>query len=232
MKHLDRQNLLDQLTATLITLGSPKRALAAQNDKSTNYECLAIRVPVLRKVATKDFAQKDLSPKDRLALHDYIWNQASYYEVMSIPLLFYYAEGRKRRLERFQFNTIKSWIDRVDDWGHAGGLGGILSFFNEQFKHDVFPYLQSLNRQSDLWSIRVSIVALVHYSGKNAVYLAADEAFPLLEPHIERKEKYIANAVGWVLREYRRKHPRVTEDFVENRKTKVSSIAMRRYEQA
>jgi len=232
MKQVELQNLLDELTARLVALGSPRRAAAAQNDKSTHYECLAIRVPVLRQVATKDFAQKDLSPKDRLALHDYIWNQASYYEVMSIPLLYYYAEGRKRRLERFQFDTIKNWIDRVDDWGHADGLGGILSFFNEQFKQDVFPYLQSLNRQTDLWSIRVSIVALVHYSGKNAVYLATDEAFSLLEPHLERKEKYIANAVGWVLREYRRKHPNVTEEFVEVRKNRVSSIALRRYEQA
>ena len=232
MNEADLQNQLDALTKLLVPMGSPKRALAAQNDKSTRYDCLAIRVPVLRQVALRDFALKEHSPRDRLAIHNHIWNHGAYYEVMSIPILYYYAQARKHKLERFQFETIQHWVDRVDDWGHADGLGGILSFFNAQYSADVFPFLKRLNGLPDLWCIRVSIVSLVHYSGKNAVYLSPEEAFPLLEPHLGRREKYIANAIGWVLREYGRKHPEATRDFVEANADAVSPVAMRRYKSA
>lgn len=226
MQRLDLQGYLDQLTGLLLLHGDPGRAKAAQKDKSTRFECLAIRVPVLREIATKQFALKDLSSLERLKVHDYIWNNANYYEVMSIPLLYYRAQ--KHRVERFQFDTIQHWVRRVDNWGHADELAVTFSFYNEKFRDDVFPYLQELNRSDDLWRIRISIVSLIHYSGKNAVYLDPDQAFPLVEPHLGDGEKYIANSVGWVLREYAKAYPEQTEAFVQDHKGEISSTALRR----
>jgi 3-methyladenine DNA glycosylase AlkD len=226
MQARELDSYLQRLTDMLRTHAEPRRAQAAQRDKATKFECLAIRVPVLREIATKRFALKELRAEERLEVHDYIWRRAAYYEALSVPLLYYRA--RKAKVERFEFDRIRHWIDRVDNWGHADDLGVTLSYYNEKFGGDVMPYLRALNRSGELWRIRVSIVAMLHYSGKNAVYLKPDTAFELIEPHLGDRRKYVANAVGWVLREYAKQHPDATATYVDARRERIAPTALRR----
>ncbi|WP_316227946.1 DNA alkylation repair protein [Bradyrhizobium sp. SZCCHNR3015] len=220
------RDYLEQLTVLLRGYGEPRRAAAAQNDKGSRYTFFAIRVPVLRRVATREFDLADLSADERLFVHDYIWNHSNDYEVMSIPLLYY--RKKALRINDEWFATIRSWIDRVDDWGHCDDLATIYSYFNHNRPDVVFPFLAKLNRSQDIWRIRTSIVALVHYSGKGSVYLSPAEVLPFLDPHLDNKDKYIANAIGWVLRELSRKYPSEIASYIAKNNDRLTGIARRR----
>jgi 3-methyladenine DNA glycosylase AlkD len=47
----------------------------------------------------------------------------------------------------------------------------------------------------------MSLVSLVHYSGKNAVFLPPDEVLPLVTNCLGDPRHHVQTAVGWVLRE-------------------------------
>ncbi|MGR9463066.1 DNA alkylation repair protein [Rhizobium leguminosarum] len=222
----EAQKYLDLLTKLLLPYGEPWRAKSAQADKATKFECLAIRVPILKRVATQEFDLSQLSQRERLTVYDFIWKNAAYYEVMSVPILYFRSLFLK--VEIYQFETIKYWVDRIDNWGHCDDLAVTYSYFNHRFQDDVFPFLEMLNKSNKLWSIRVSIVALIHYSGKNAIYLSPDRAFPMIDRHLSNKNKYIANVVGWVLREYSKKHPEETQAYIEKRRDRLSAVAASR----
>lgn len=206
--------------------GQPSRTAAAQRDKGSRYRFLAIRVPVLRRVALSEFDLSRYAADHRLRIFDYIWRQSNEYEILSIPLLYYRNKALKIRPE--DFAVIRNWIDRVDDWGHCDDLAAIYSFCCHNWPELVLPFLHKLNGESNLWAIRASIVALVHYSGKNAVYLSPEQVMPLLDPHLVNREKYIANAVGWILREMHKVYPREIEAYVAANAAAISSIARRK----
>src|SRR5262249_15201177 len=105
---------LERLCVLLRSYAEPRRVTAAQHDKDSKYTFLAIRVQILRRVATKEFVLEELDAAERLLVHDYVWNNTDLYEVMSIPLLFYRSRGR--RIEDAAFATISHWIGRIDNW--------------------------------------------------------------------------------------------------------------------
>lgn len=220
------QPYLDRLEAMLLDRANLHRAKAVQADKSTGFDCLAISVPALRRVALYDFMLEGLSREEKLSVYDYIWKNGSHFESLLVPLLYY--RKKKVSISLFEFAAVSKWISRVDNWAHCDELSVIYSYCNHKYKDEVFPFLKSLNRSDNLWRRRASIVSLIHYSGKNSVYLATEEAFPLLIPHMSERNKYIANAVGWVLREYKRVYPDATGRFVNRYREQLSPAAIRR----
>lgn len=217
---------LKRLVALLRSHGEPRRAAAAQRDKGSRYTFFAIRVPVLRRVATTDFALRELTAAQRLEVHDYIWKNTDVYEAMSIPLLYYRHQGR--RIDDQAFDTIRRWIARIDNWGHCDDLAVVYSYCNHNRPERVTPFLRKLNASDDIWRIRTSLAALVHYSGKNAVYLTPDMVFPMLDPHLANENKYVANAVGWVLREMRRGFAKDVDGYVRTRGCMLSNAARKK----
>lgn len=226
MKSIDKDRYLDELTTILIAKGSPRRAESAQRDKGSTKTFLAIRVPVLREVAVRSFALRELSPADRLAVWDHVWRKSPHYEVMSIPLMHYLAQ--KAKIDAAVFPVMREWIDRIDDWGHCDGFGGCMSFLAHKSKGDVLPTLRKWNRAKDIWRIRASIVSLVHYSGKNAVYLTPDEVLPFLERHLGHDNKYVANAVGWILREMHHVYAKEIDRYVAAHRDELTRAALRK----
>ncbi|MEN2712565.1 DNA alkylation repair protein [Sphingomonas sp. NPDC092331] len=226
MEPRDAADCLARLTRLLEAEGEPRRAAAAQRDKGSRYHFLAIRVPVLRRIALSDFDLSHHTPDARLRIFDYIWTHSEEYEVLSVPLLYYRNKGLAIRPEDFE--VIRGWVGRVDDWGHCDDLSAIYSYCNHNWPERVMPFLRRLNGEDDIWSIRTSIVALVHYSGKNAVYLRPDQVFPFLDPHLGNRNNFIANAVGWVLREMHNIYPREIEDYIRENAANISSVARRK----
>ncbi len=218
------KNYLSKLTNLLIPLGLPRRSASAKSDKNSNLEFLAIRVPVLKKVATKDFTLPHLTEESKLEVWDYIWQHSPYYEVMAVPLFYYRCKGLK--LEPAMFEVVKHWISRVENWGHCDEYSYILSCLTELEPKKVLPFLQALNTSDNIWQIRASIVSTVHYAGKNSVFLPPNVVFPLFENHCSHRDRYVSKAIGWVLREMRRRYPVEVEAFVLARIDELSSIAL------
>jgi 3-methyladenine DNA glycosylase AlkD len=226
VKAIDANAYLHALTARVRALGNPRRAEAAQRDKGSRFEFAAVGVPALRDLAVRDFAMKELDSQARLAVWDHIWRRSNVYEVLSVPLLHYRHLGLK--IEREAFAVIKRWIDKIDDWGHCDDFAAITANLNHNHKALVFPYLVTLNRADGIWRVRTSIAALVHYSGKNAVYLEPDEVFPMLDPYLGADNKYVANAVGWVLREMAHVYPAEIRRYMKAKAGKISAVALRK----
>ncbi|NER94272.1 MAG: DNA alkylation repair protein [Symploca sp. SIO1B1] len=222
----DAHNYLEKLTVLLKSYGEPRRAAAAQKDKNSKFTFLAIRVPVLRSVALKEFSLDNFNENERLLIYNYIWNTTRIYEVMSIPLLYYRSKGLGICEEWFM--TIRHWIDRLDNWGHCDDLAVIYSYFCHNYCDIVLPHLRELNESDDLWRIRASIVALAHYTGKGAAYLSPAEVLPFLDQHLGHKNKYVANAVGWILREYNKRYPSEIRSYIDNNQDNISRVVRKR----
>lgn len=215
---------LEEVTQALRVLGEPERAASAAKDKNSELEFLAVRVPKKRQCFKDGFSFYQKDDTEILDILDYIWKESPYFEVMSLPLEYYKLHPDKLSLNALK--VMKTWVFRVDNWGHCDGLGGIFALLNEKYKDKTFPFLKRLNQSASIWSIRLSIVSLVHYVGKNSFYLSADEVIPMLEKHCANKNKYIANAVGWVLREMGRNHMDHVQEFIS--KHDVSRTALRK----
>ena len=83
---------------------------------------------------------------------------------------------------------------------------------------DVYPQLVTWNRSGDQWMRRISMVSLIHYSGKNAVFMPTEMVLPLVSNCLDDpppREK----AVGWVLRETGNAHPDAVGRFSRNTST-------------
>ncbi len=225
MTKLELETYLVLLTDSLRALGSPKRSQAAKDDKNSSLEFLAVRVPILKQAATKDFSLAQLNEGQRLEVWDFIWRNSPYYEVMAVALFHYRCQGLK--VTPTAFATIKDWIERVENWGHCDEFSYILSCLAEREPKQVLPYLIELNNSSNIWKIRTSIVSTVHYTGKNSVYLSPEDVFPLLLSHVAHKNKYITKAISWVLREMRRKYPVQVEEFVMANSDDLSATVLK-----
>ncbi len=75
------------------------------------------------------------------------------------------------------------------------------------------------------WLRRISLVSLIHYSGKNAVYLPLKKVLPLVSNCLNDERYYVQTAVGWVLREMGNIYPKEIMKYLETHAKKMSSTA-------
>jgi len=131
------------------------------------------------------------------------------------------------------WETVQHWIDRIDNWAHADDLARVYSFALEavvsgQGEDLVFPTLEAWSRDDDRWRKRISIVSLIHYSGKNAVFLPPEPVLRLVANCVGDPRDSVYKAVGWVLRETMRKHPDEVDAFLETHADQLHPSAVRR----
>ena len=81
------------------------------------------------------------------------------------------SRARKRRSAPTLWPVVRNWTERVDNWCHADGLSALYSWILASEPDAVYPQLRKWNRAEDLWLRRISLVSLIHYSGKNAVFV-------------------------------------------------------------
>ncbi len=67
--------------------------------------------------------------------------------------------------------------------------------------HGLQAQLLAWNQSDDEWQRRLSLTSLIHYSGRNAIFLPAQRMLPLLEACVADHRKGVDMALGWVLRE-------------------------------
>ena len=94
---------------------------------------------------------------------------------------------------------MQRWVRRVENWCHSDCLSGLYSRLLEADPDSVLPVLRRWNANDALWPRRVSIVSLIHYTGKNAVFLGPDTVLPMIDNCVDDDRYYMQKAVGWVL---------------------------------
>ena len=104
----------------------------AFRDKVTNLKTLGLRLPIIQAITRDGFAFYEKSCEEILGIWNHVWNKASLHETMYLPLFYY--RNKKADLGLKEWEVLKSWIDRIDNWEHADALIYLYSFLLEKGK--------------------------------------------------------------------------------------------------
>lgn len=212
-----------EIYAKLRPLGESSRAAFMKNYMKSRLEFLAIKVPVLRQVAREGFSFYERSPEEVLAIWNAVWFSSPCFEVMSMPLYYYERQGRK--ISPGVWPTLSRWSERVENWAHSDDLASIYSELLAQNFDEVYGVLQQWNNAENQWLRRLSMVSLIHYAGKKAVFLPLDKVLPMLESCLDDERPYVQKAIGWVLREVNYVYHAEISAFIEQHLAHMRGIA-------
>jgi DNA alkylation repair enzyme len=212
-----------EVFARLQPLGEPERVGFIKNYMKSQLDFLAIKVPVLRAALREPFSFSDLPADEVLRVWSDIWCSSPYFEVMSAALSPYSAQRAK--ISPDLWPMLAGWSSRIENWAHSDELSTIYSHLLEQCPDAVYPQLEAWNASDEQWLRRLSLVSLIHFSGRNAVFLPAERMFPLLQACIADRRYYVQKAVGWVLREMAHVYPGKVRAFMELYKAQMTGVA-------
>ena len=221
------QKYHDEVLDALQALGNPRLGQHMAKDRDSSLKYVGIRVPALRRRVQQGFLFCDLEQATVLAVWDDLWMGSEWGDVLFAALEYYRPIVRKR-VDDTYWPVMKRWIDRIDNWCHADGLSGTYSRLLEADPGTVMPVLERWNMDESLWPRRVSIVSLIHYSGKNAVFLPPDEVLPMVDRCVEDRRQPMQKAVGWVLREMWRAYPEEIEGYLKANADRIAPSAYTR----
>ena len=217
----------DEVLHALQALGNPSFGRHMAKDRGSALNYVGIRVPALRRRVREGFSFYDLDPETVLAVWDDLWMGSDWGDVL-FAAQEYYGPIVRKRVDEAYWPVMKRWIDRVDNWCHSDGLSGTYSRLLEADPASVMPVLERWNKDEALWPRRVSIVSLIHYSGKNAVFLTPDEVLPMVDRCVEDRRQPMQKAVGWVLREMWRAYPGEIQTYLETNAARIAPSAFTR----
>ena len=175
----------------------------------------------------KGFSFYELPADKVLAIWDRLWLTSPYGDVL-FAALEYYAPLVRKRVPTSLWPVVRHWHERVDNWCHSDGLSSLYSWILASDPQSVYPQLEMWNRTDDQWLRRISLVSLIHYSGKKAVFVPLDRALPLVTTCLQDEREYVQKAVGWVLREMGNAYPDEVRAYIERHIATISSVALRR----
>ena len=196
-------------------------------DRRSQMRYVGIRVPALRQRVKQGFSFYALDASHILDIWDDLWMHSAWGDVL-FAAEEHYRPVVRRQVTPDMWPVMRRWIARVDNWAHADVLSGLYSRLVEADRETVLPELQRWNVEEDLWPKRVSIVSLIHYTGKNAVFLPPDVVLPMVDNCVEDRRYYMQKAVGWVLREMWRVHPDEVGDYVQSVLPRIAPAAFTR----
>ncbi|MBL8097927.1 MAG: DNA alkylation repair protein [Anaerolineales bacterium] len=224
-KHFE--NYHQEVAQALKAIGNPSFGKAVQQDRGSNLEHLGIKFPVLRKRVKQGFSFYELPKEQILEVWDYLWGTSPYEDVL-FAALEYYAPIVKKEVNPNLWSVMQKWSKRVDNWCHCDGLSAIYSRILESYPEKVYPQIIKWNQSKSEWLRRISLVSLIHYTGKNAVYLPLKKVLPLVSNCLDDERYYVQTAVGWVLREMGNVYPKEVMKYLETHIDKISSVAFSR----
>ena len=217
----------DEVVAALLAIGNPQRGEAIRLDRGSNLQHLGIGFPALRARVKHGFSFSSLPEGEVLAIWDALWRSSPYGDVL-FAALEYLAPIVRKRVPPALWPTVRHWSERVDNWCHSDALSAIYSRVLEAHFEAVYPQLQAWNAAPSEWLRRLSVTSLIHYSGKNAVFLPPRQMLPLVENCVADHRRHVELAVGWVLRELGHAHPDEVAAFLERHAGGMSSRAYAR----
>lgn len=133
----------------------------------------------------------------------------------------------RKMTDRFtpeQFETFDRWIDYSTNWAVTDGLSKYL--IGEVLMHDASKIEQLLEwtKSKNLWRRRAAAVSLTPLARKG---LFLSEVFMVAERLMTDNNGMVQNAVGWLLKEASRKHPKEVYDFLLKWKERAPALVLR-----
>jgi 3-methyladenine DNA glycosylase AlkD len=216
-----------EVVRELTAIGNPAFGEAVQKDRGSQLKHLGIKFPALRRRVKQGFSFHTLPDEQVLDVWNALWQTSPYGDVLFAALEFY-APIVRRQVHPRLWGVMRTWSKHVDNWCHSDGLSAIYSRILESHPEEVYPQLVKWNRTKSEWLRRISLVSLIHYSGRNAVFMPPKKVFPLTSNCLDDERYHVQTAVGWVLREMGNVYRRETTKYLESHIEKISSIAFSR----
>ena len=217
----------EEVAQALTAIGNPGLGEAIRKDRGSQLEHLGIRFPELRQRVKQGFSFYARPEEQVLEVWDALWRSSPYGDVL-FAALEYYAPIVRKRVTPGLWPVVCHWSGRVDNWCHSDLLSGLYSRVLERYPEEVYPQIQVWNAAEGEWLRRISIVSLVHYSGKNAVFLPPDKVLPIVSNCLGDARHYVQTAVGWVLREMGQVYPDELAEYLETHASAMSASAFAR----
>ena len=211
----------------LEAIGSPSFALHTPKDRRSEMLYSGVRVPERRKLSKKGFSFYDRPESEVLAIWDDLFMHSPNGDVLFCALDYLRFRVRKQVSPNL-WSIIRNWVQRVENWAHSDEMSWVYSYVLEAYFDEVFEDLVTWNKSDDLWPKRISIVSLIHYTGKNSVFLPPEIVFPMVERCIDDHRYYMQKATGWVLREMNREYPEEVEEYLTRHLSVIGSDALSR----
>lgn len=212
-----------EVIEALRRLGEPERVSRAKNGKKSQLDFLAVRSAALTQVIGDGFSFYERPEGEILEVWSYIWFHSPFFEVMSAAANYYSLQ--KGEIASDTWPVLSTWPQRVENWAHADNLASIYAYLLPKVWPHVYDQLTKWNRSENQWLRRISLVSLIRYTGKKAVYLSPDEVLPLVENCLDDERFYVQKAVGWVLREMGHAHSEEVTQFIERHLSGIGAVA-------
>ena len=216
-----------EVLAELEAIGNPKLAAHVPMDRRSELVYSGVRVPERRKLSKKGFSFFELSESEIVEIWDDLFMHSPNGDVLFCALD-YLRFRVPKNVSPNLWSIIRNWVQRVENWAHSDEISWVYSYVLEAYFDEVFKDLVAWNKTNDLWPKRISIVSLIHYTGKSAVFLPPDIVFPMVERCIDDHRYYMQKATGWVLREMNRGYPNEVEAFLKTHLSVIGSDALSR----
>ena len=218
----------EEVKNELLAIGKPHLASQIGPYRRSQLEYCGVSVPTRRRCGRRGFSFSIL-PHDQLrAIWHELWMHSSNGDVMSCALDYFKDHWRKDGIQDDLWPMVRQWVERVENWAHADDLCTLYSRIVEERFNEVFPDLELWNQGEALWPKRISIVSLIHNTGKNAVFLPLDTVLPMVSRCVNDHRDYMQKATGWVLRELHSAHPIETELFIQECLHEIGAQALSR----
>ena len=183
---------------------SPERGELVRADRRSEFEYVGLRTPDRRRRVAAGFSFTNQDSASVLAAWDEIWNLADNGDVMFAALDFYRRRIGSRSWTADDsaelWSTAVGWIERIDNWAHADDLARLYSFALADQPELVFPTLEGWSRSENEWHRRIAMVSLIHYSGKNAVFLPIEPCLSLLVNCVDDRRETVSSALARLVR--------------------------------
>lgn len=216
-----------EVAKALTAIGNPSFGKAVHKDRGSSLKHLGIKFPDLRRRVKQGFSFYTLPEEQVLEVWDALWQTSPYGDVL-FAALEYYLPIVKKQVPLNLWTVIRGWTPRIDNWCHSDGLSAIYSRILESNPKEVYPQLLEWNQSKNEWLRRISLVSLIHYSGKNAVFMPPKKVLPLVSNCLDDHRYYVQTAVGWVLREMGNVYNNEIIKYLEAHAEKMSSVAFSR----
>lgn len=216
-----------EVAQALTAIGNPTLGKAVQKDRGSKLKHLGIRFPELRRRVKQGFSFYTLPEEQVLEVWDVLWQTSPYGDVLFAALEFYTPIVRKQ-VSPILWPVVRRWSERVDNWCHSDGLSAVYSRILEIDLAEVYPQLVLWNQAESEWLRRISLVSLIHYSGRNAVFLPPRKVLPLISNCLDDQRYYVQTAVGWVLREMGNVYESEITKYLEAHIKRISPVAFSR----
>lgn len=216
-----------EIVKALTAIGNPTFGKAVQQDRGSKFKHLGIKFPALRRRVKQGFSFYELPEDQILEVWDALWKTSPYGDVL-FAAIEYYLPIVKKQVPANLWSVVKGWAPRIDNWCHSDGLSSIYSRILESNKKEVYAQLLEWNQAEDEWLRRSSLVSLIHYSGKNAVFMPLKKILPLVTNCLDDERYYVQTAVGWVLREMRQVYQSEVIKYLQTHANKLSAPAFSR----